>query len=88
MQPDNSLHELITEVRLIRSELQHVGEQNKQHNDAMAEIFDRLRRIESTIAVLHATKPQRANAWAITAVLVSTIVALITFIEAVGVPAQ
>lgn len=84
MPAESDMHELVTEVRLIRAELQHVGEQNRQHNEAMAEIFDRLRRIESTIAVLHATKPTRANAWAVTAVIISGIVALITFVNALG----
>lgn len=84
MAAESDMHELVTEVRLIRAELQHVGEQNRQHNEAMAEIFDRLRRIESTIAVLHATKPTRANAWAVTAVIISGIVALITFVNALG----
>ena len=87
--PENDMHELVTEVRLIRAELEHVGEQNKAYQATMAEIFERLRRIESTIAVLHATKPPRANAWAITAVIISGIVAAITFVNevsAVGLP--
>ena len=84
MPAESDMHELVTEVRLIRAELQHVGEQNRQHNEAMAEIFDRLRRIESTIAVLHATKPSRANAWAVAAVVISGLVALVTVINEVG----
>lgn len=82
--PESDLHALVTEVRLIRAELEHVNKQNETYQGTMAEIFDRLRRIESTIAVLHATKPTRTNAWAIVAVVISGMVALVTVIESVS----
>lgn len=79
--PDSDLHALVTEVRLLRAEFQHVREQLTQRNKAENEIFDRLREIERTLAAVTATKQPRVNGWTIAAVLIAALLALITFVE-------
>lgn len=81
MAPESDLNQLVTEVRLIRAEMQHVAVQNEKYQDSLIEIFDRLRQIENTIAILYAQKQPRVNGWTIAAVLVASLIALITFIE-------
>ena len=81
MAQESDLHQLVTEVRLIRAEMQHVAVQNEKYQDSLIEIFDRLRQIENTIAILHAQKQPRVNGWTIAAVLVASLMALISFVE-------
>lgn len=84
MPESSDLHDLVTEVRLIRAELEHQAQQAKSYQSTVAEIFERLRKIENTIAVLHAAKPSKANAWAVAAVIISGLVAFVTLVNEIS----
>lgn len=95
---DSEIHELTVEIRLIRAELKHMSEAAKERALVEAEaarirqatdleLFDRMRALEQGLAVLQSAKPARVNGWTITAVVISALVALITFINEVSVPA-
>lgn len=80
---ENDLNDLVTEVRLIRTDMHYMAQQAESHNKAMSEVFDRLRKIENTIAILHAAKQPKQSAWTVTAVLVASLMALISFIQTI-----
>lgn len=81
----DDLHALIVEVRLLRTEFTYVKDQLIERNAKEAEIYERLRDIEQTLAVLKAAKPVRISGWNIGAVLITALLALITFVEKFGV---
>ena len=60
--------------------------QNKQHSAMYTEVFDRLRKIEQSIAVLQATRPSKVSGWTVAAVVITALIAAITFINEISVP--
>ena len=82
------MHELVTEFRLLRTEFAYIKEQLILRNQSEAELFDRIRAIEQSVAVLQAQKQPRVNGWTIGAVLIAAMLALITMFEAFAVSAM
>lgn len=80
----DDLHTLVTEVRLLRTEFSYIKERLIESNQSEIEIFNRLRDIENTLAVLKAQRTPRVSGWTITAVVITGILALITFVEKVS----
>ena len=84
MLEQSDIHDVVVELRLLRAEFEHIVEQNQATGKVMAEVFERLRAVENSIAVISAKQPARTNAWAITAVVISGLVAAITFVNEVS----
>lgn len=80
----NDLHTLVTEVRLLRTEFTYIKERLIESNQSEVEIFNRLREIENTLAVLKAQRAPKVSGWTITAVVITGLLALITFVEKVS----
>jgi hypothetical protein len=86
--PPSEMHELVTEFRLLRTEFAYIKEQLILRNQSEAELFDRIRAIEQSVAVLQAQKQPRVNGWTIGAVLIAAMLALITMLETFAVSAM
>ena len=80
----NDLHTLVTEVRLLRTEFTYIKERLIESNQSEVEIYNRLREIENTLAVLKAQRAPKVSWWTITAVVITGLLALITFVEKVS----
>lgn len=84
MAEHTELHDVVVELRLLRADFEHIVEQNKQHSAMYTEVFDRLRKIEQSIAVLQATRPSKVSGWTIAAVVITALIAAITFVNEVS----
>lgn len=77
----DDIHDLVTEVRLLRTEFTYVKDRLVDSSKSEVEIFNRLREIENTLAVLTAQRAPKVSGWTITAVVITGILAAITFVE-------
>lgn len=75
------LHEIVIELRLLRTEFQYIKDRLIEQSKAEVEIFDRLRGIENELAVVKAQRTPRVSGWTITAVVITGLLAFATMVE-------